>query len=369
MNREKKKILIIDDGMEDHKIWTNFLSSSQDSLYEFYSAYDGITGISMYEKIPIDCALLDYNLPDYNSLEVIQEIQSKNAGALPYPIIVLTGEGDEVVAAETIKMGASDYLAKDRVTSIDLVKAVKNAIDKHQLYQQLEEKKKDLQKFVSIVAHDLKAPMNRANVYCDMLKKTLGANLDEKSIDYIKKIEDDLVFSIKLISDLMEYANHIPRSRKPLTPIDLNKVLERAKNNLEISIQEKKAVIQSDALPIIMGDEVGLVQLFQNLIGNALKFFDKELLQIKITASHKDGNHQIRIQDNGIGIDPKYYTSIFEPFKRLHSRSDYPGSGIGLATCKMIVEQHKGTIIVRSEPGKGSTFIISFPMLKNKKAA
>ena len=152
------------------------------------------------------------------------------------------------------------------------------------------------------------------------------------------------------------------RSHKELVEVDLNDTLKRATENLEIYIQESKASIEATTLPKILGCETSLVQLFQNIITNSIKFNESEAPIVKIDILEiEEGKSCISISDNGIGIKEKHLQSIFSPFKRLHSKSKYPGSGIGLSTCKIIMEQLMGDIWAESKEGKGTTFYLSFP--------
>ena len=159
----------------------------------------------------------------------------------------------------------------------------------------------------------------------------------------------------RLINDLLEYSR-VTTKGKPLVKVDLSVVLGMAVSNLRNKIQETGTVILNDELPCVQGDEIQLMQVFQNLIDNAIKFNRKELPRIFIKSKLKENIAIISVQDNGIGIDEKYKDRIFVIFNRLHGGKDYPGTGIGLAICKRIIERHGGKIWFDSEPGKGTTF-------------
>jgi len=148
---------------------------------------------------------------------------------------------------------------------------------------------------------------------------------------------------------------------KPFQPTDCQAVLNQVLANLKVAIEESGAVITQDHLPMVMADESQMAQLFQNLINNAIKFRGKASPQVHISAEQKEKDWVFSVRDNGIGIDPQYYERIFMLFQSLHSREEYPGTGMGLAICKKIVERHGGRIWVESEPGKGSTFYFTIP--------
>jgi chemotaxis family two-component system sensor kinase Cph1 len=164
----------------------------------------------------------------------------------------------------------------------------------------------------------------------------------------------------RLISDLLAFSRVAARG-DAFQPADLEDALGQALRNLEAGINSVQATIAHDPLPTLSVDAGQIRQLFQNLIGNALKFHSEQPPKIHIGALRQDGRWVFSVRDNGIGIDPQYYEKIFQIFQRLHTRKDYPGTGIGLAICKKIVERHGGTIWVESQPGQGSTFYFSIP--------
>jgi light-regulated signal transduction histidine kinase (bacteriophytochrome) len=164
-----------------------------------------------------------------------------------------------------------------------------------------------------------------------------------------------------LINDLLEFSRVTTRGREP-EPTNCEFVLNQVSSNLEIYIKENKATVSHDPLPEIIADSTQLVQVFQNLIINGIKFHSEEAPKIHTSAGKKESEWVFSVQDNGIGIDPQYSGKIFEVFKRLHKKEEYPGTGIGLAICKKIVERHGGHIWVESELGKGSTFYFTLPI-------
>jgi light-regulated signal transduction histidine kinase (bacteriophytochrome) len=171
---------------------------------------------------------------------------------------------------------------------------------------------------------------------------------------------DGAVRMQSLISGLLEYSRIGTRGKEP-QQTDASTALNRAMANLEISISESGAEITSDSLPAVYFDDVQLSQLFQNLISNAIKFRGEQPPRIHISAAHLDDRWRFSVADNGIGIESQYAERIFLIFQRLHSREEYPGTGIGLSICKKIVERHNGKIWVESKPGDGSTFYFTVP--------
>jgi light-regulated signal transduction histidine kinase (bacteriophytochrome) len=163
-----------------------------------------------------------------------------------------------------------------------------------------------------------------------------------------------------LINALLAYARAGTKAGD-LTLADCNDIVECSTTNLQVEIEKNSAIVTHEQLPTLLADHIQIIQLFQNLIGNSIKFRGEEPPRVHISAEHKEKEWVISICDNGIGIDPKHYTSIFDNFQRLHDSSKYPGNGIGLAICKKIVENHGGRIWVDSMPGKGSVFKFTIP--------
>jgi light-regulated signal transduction histidine kinase (bacteriophytochrome) len=164
----------------------------------------------------------------------------------------------------------------------------------------------------------------------------------------------------RLIEDLLSYARLESQDRH-FVPVDCAAVLDDVVQLLEGEIRDTRAEVTSSALPTVMGDQAQLVQLFQNLIGNGIKYHGTRPPRIHVSAQRQDGAWVFSVSDNGIGIEPEQHQRIFEIFRRLHTQSEYPGTGIGLAVCRRVVERHGGTLWVESEPGQGSTFLFTIP--------
>jgi PAS domain S-box-containing protein len=222
----------------------------------------------------------------------------------------------------------------------------------------LERTNTDLQQFAFIASHDLQEPLRKMASFSELLAQKYHGRLDEDADRYIHYIVDGAKRMRLLISDLLSFSRV---ERKPIKfePLSLNEVVDQAIEYLTMSIQETGAKVTRDTLPQIPGDAELLAQVFQNLIGNAIKFCRLDVpvaVHVGVEADGKDW--VISVRDNGIGIEPAYLEQIFVIFKRLHSQAEYPGTGIGLAISKKVVERHGGTLTVASEPGKGSVFFI-----------
>ena len=212
-----------------------------------------------------------------------------------------------------------------------------------------------MEEFAYVASHDLQEPLRAVTSYAQLLARKYQDNLDAKAYKYIKYIVEGATRMQQLIEDLLEFSRVGTRA-KALVPTDCDNVLNQVLENLKIAIAESRARVTHDPLPTVMGDEIQLIQLFQNLIGNAIKFRCEEPLRIHISVETREKEWLFSVRDNGIGIETEYFERIFTIFQRLHSKSEYPGTGIGLAVCKKIVERHGGRIWIKSKPGTGTTF-------------
>jgi len=223
----------------------------------------------------------------------------------------------------------------------------------------LEHSNAELERFAYIASHDLQEPLRMVSSFTQLLEKRYKDKLDADAHDFINFAVDGARRMQNLINDLLAYSRVSPRG-KPFEPTNTEEVFEAAVANLQIAIKESKSKVTHDALPSVMADEGQLVQVFQNLISNGIKFRGKEPPRVQVSAMHKEGEWVFSVKDNGIGIDPQYFDRVFIIFQRLHGH-EYPGTGAGLSIAKRIVERHGGRIWVESEPGKGSVFYFSIP--------
>ena len=237
-----------------------------------------------------------------------------------------------------------------------------------ELNDNLSQSNSELEKFAYIASHDLQEPLRKIQAFGDRLHSTLDSNVNEKALDYVDRMQKASTRMRDLIDDLLKFS-HVGSYKYNLRELDLNKLLVSVTDDLQVAITEKNAQLTVESLPIVMAEKNQLYQVFLNIISNALKFSKQgQAVQIRVYAEEKLVDEQtfwqISIEDNGIGFDPQYSDKIFEIFQRLHGRSKYEGTGIGLAVCKKIIDRHNGKISVESELGKGSRFILLLPALE-----
>jgi PAS domain S-box-containing protein len=221
--------------------------------------------------------------------------------------------------------------------------------------EELERSNAELGQFAYVASHDLQEPLRMVSSYTQLLVRRYGERFDGDAKEFMAYVVDGAARMKQLIEDLLAYSRVGTRSRE-FHPVVVETSLRRAIGNLRAAIEEAGAAVSYDALPTIEADDLQLTQLFQNLIGNALKFRSASVPRVHILAKEAEHEWEFAVQDNGIGIEPQYFERIFMVFQRLHNKGEYPGTGIGLAICKKVVERHGGRMWVESRLGAGATF-------------
>ena len=225
---------------------------------------------------------------------------------------------------------------------------------------ELERSNRDLEDFAYISSHDMQEPLRKIANFSEMLAKQYQGQLDERAVRYFGYVTDGAKRMQALINDLLSYSR-VGRAELPLIAASLDDIIKGTLNDLHALIKENHAEISHDPLPTLKVNPSQMGQLLQNLITNAIKFHGDQPPQIHLAARQEDREWVISVRDNGIGFEPQYAESIFKVFNRLHNKEQYPGTGIGLAICKKIVERHGGRVWAESEPGQGATFYLTIP--------
>jgi PAS domain S-box-containing protein len=225
---------------------------------------------------------------------------------------------------------------------------------------ELERSNSELEQFAYVASHDLQEPLRMVSSYTQLVLRRYGERLDGDAKEFMAYVVDGAARMKQLIEDLLAYSRVGTRG-KEFKPVPVETAVRRAINNLRTAIEESGASITYDALPTVEADDVQLAQLFQNLMGNALKFRSASVPRIHILAKELESEWEFGVKDNGIGIEPQYFDRIFMVFQQLHTKGEFPGTGIGLAICKKVAERHGGRIWVSSTLGEGSTFHFTLP--------
>jgi signal transduction histidine kinase len=320
---------------------------------------------------PPDIVLADYNLPNWNGMGVLEVVLRKNPDI---PVILVSGSLKDVTAVECIKAGATDYVSKEGLARLpEVIRRALREKQEHSLRDQAEKdlarkveelarSNADLEQFAYVASHDLQEPLRMVTAYTQLLAERYHGKLDENADKFIGYASEGAQRMQVLIQDLLAFSR-VGRNGFASVSVDCNAVMAEVLQTLAAAIQESGAVITHADLPGVCADRTQVTQIFQNLIGNAIKFHGKPTPEVSIQAERVDQLWQFSVSDNGIGIAPENAENIFVVFKRLHARSEYPGNGIGLAICKKIVEHRGGRIWVEPQAASGSSFKFTLPGL------
>jgi signal transduction histidine kinase len=351
-------VLIIDDDMGDRMQIRRALAKSG-MAHQLVEAADIEEALLACDEKAFDAVIVDYNMPGLNGLGGIARLREKRP---LLPIIMSTGQGSEQVAAEAIKLGALDYIRKSDINEQTIRRAIESAMERTSLNRKVAEQQEALENFAKILVHDLKNPIATIQGFADLNEYELQKEdfNREKAVQGCRRIGRAARNMQAIIETLRQYTQL--DSRVEFGPVSMRAVVEGVVENMERTIRERGADIVYEDLPMVRGSAPQLAQLMQNLIGNGVKYCEAQKPEVHVAASRQEsGGWRMSVRDNGIGIAEQYLKDVFEPFKRLHSMDRYEGTGLGLATCRKIVERHGGTIWCESQEGKGTTFFFTLP--------
>jgi PAS domain S-box-containing protein len=329
------------------------------NITDVNKAVEDVTGYSRIQLIGTDFS--NY-FTDYNKAKAGYEEVFRNGFVRDYPLGIQHKNGE----VTPVLYNASVYKNEKGETigvfaaarDISQLKKAENKLEK--LVDKLEISNKELEQFAYVASHDLREPLRMITSFLQLLKIKSEDNLDENANDYINYAVDGAKRMDVMINDLLEYSRIGSQERK-FEYLLAEDIVDTVLTNLKTLIEEKNAIVIYDPLPLIYANEYQMVQLFQNLITNGIKYCSKKIPRINISAIVKDDEYVFSVRDNGIGIDKANLKRIFTIFQRLHTRDEYDGTGIGLAISKKILQKHRGKIWAESEPGKGTTFYFTLP--------
>jgi two-component system sensor histidine kinase/response regulator len=361
MAKQKLDILYIEDD-EDHMILFMDVLSAIDSFFPVVTHRENLaSGIEALADRDFDLVILDLGLAESQGLETLSRfiVHCPNT-----PIVVLTTNEDIQLSINAIKAGAQDFLVKGDISPNTLGRALRYAVERFEILNELEEKNQSLNTFAIAASHDLKTPLRNILLVIDFFRTDYAEWLPPEGVDSLDKIQGAGTRLFSLIDSLMEFMKAETRLVNS-GPVSIALCVQETLSLMSHIIEQTHAEISVDPnLPSVTGNEGLLIRVFQNLIGNALKYIKGRAPRIRVGAREEPHEIVIYVADNGIGIDEQYYERIFEPLKRLHTQQEYSGSGIGLAVCKRIVTAHDGRIWVESKPGEGSTFYFTLPKVQ-----
>jgi two-component system sensor histidine kinase/response regulator len=353
-------ILLVDDTLDNLKVLSRVLMVQG---YHIRKALNGRMALQACQTVIPDLILLDILMPDMDGYAVCQQIKA-DPRTTGVPIIFISALDAGFDKVRAFDIGGVDYIAKPFQVE-EVLARVKNQLtiqqlqkDLKNLNQKLLASNQELEQFAYAASHDLQSPLQSILGYTGVMSFKYRDNLNPEVLQYVHKINQAGLRMKYLIQDILEYSRLGTEQKEPEV-VDCQTVVAEVLENLAEEIAEKGAVIHCEPLPLVMGDRAKFLQLWQNLISNAIKFSSPQVspkIEIKSSPDQAMGLWRFMVQDNGIGIDSQHFQRIFEVFQRLHTYQEYPGTGIGMATCKKIVERYGGRIWLESTLGQGTTF-------------
>jgi signal transduction histidine kinase len=351
---ERTKILVIDDSEDDRLLYRRCLQKSVGGSYVVSEASRGEEGLARVDTDVFACVLLDYSLPGRNGVEILKRIRARHSFV---PVVMLTGQGNEKVAVAAMQEGAQNYISKATITPDTLEHVIQVAIQHCAMQKRIAEQWESLAIFARALAHDLKEPVRTIRSLLDLVSTEVS--LTGKSEAHFQSITKAAERMIALIDTVYYYTRLDGTEEFDRNICDANELVEAVQDNINQLIRERGAIIDCRRLPSIFVNRAQAMQVFQNLICNAIQHGATEP-RISVAAEEAADNWVFRVTDNGPGISEADIEKVFKPFKRL-SRHDTQGLGLGLAICKGIVEQHGGKIWCESKSDHGATFKFTLP--------
>ena len=330
----------------------------------FYNTFE-VTPDETVGKLIYDIGDRQWDIPSLRTL--LEDILPKNTQFIDYEV----SHKFQTIGQKIMLLNARQIYQEVIGTPIILL-AIEDITERKraeeklkQTLEELERSNKDLEQFAYAASHDLQEPLRTVSNFSQLLAKRYQGELDAKADQFIGFIVDGSTRMQQMIDNLLAYSRVSTRA-KPFEPTDCETLFDQALANVKMAIEESDALVTHDPLPTVMADASQMVQLFQNLLSNAIKF-RKEKPRIMVSAAQRGNEWLFSVKDNGIGIAPEFMEHIFKVFQREHASAEYPGTGVGLAICKKIVERHGGMIWVESQAGRGSTFYFTIPVRRGEK--
>jgi hypothetical protein len=349
-------LLIVDDSPAERQLMALTLGDAFPEA-DIRSTGHPALAMQMCAEHAFDCVLMDYNMPDMDGLVLAHQLKAEHSYLAT---VLMTSFGDEMLAAEALRSGISDYIPKTRITKESLQRTVGRSIQACSLARVIDEQRGELENFAYALAHDFKQPIRQIITFAELVFDKIGSHDDDEVRQHLTFLSDAAGRLGRLVDVMSQYTllNRPPE----LADVDLSKVVESVRVQLAPFIAERQGEFVSPrSAPRVRGNETLMTQVLQNLVMNGLRYNKSPAPRVEMTARKEEGHWIIDVSDNGVGIEAAYLTEIFKPLMRLHNASEYPGSGLGLTLARKAVLAQEGAIWCDSEPGGGSVFHVQLP--------
>jgi signal transduction histidine kinase len=358
-----KTVLVVDDSDAEREIVALTLGAAFPGVEVRLAAHPQIAR-EMCGQEGFDCVILDYNMPQTDGVTLAGELKASSAYL---PIILMTSVGDEMLAAEALRSGISDYIPKSRITAESIRRTVDRSIHVCGQARLIDEQRGELENFAYALAHDFKQPIRQITTFTQMIAEEVEPEQREGLRQHLTFLGDAARRLGKLVDVMSQYTllNQPPE----LADVDLGEVMSSVRGSLGPYLEERGGELIAPAKPpMVRGNETLMTQVIQNLVNNGLLYNQSRTPKVELSVQRRGDHWDISIADNGVGIEPEYLADIFKPLVRLHTGSEYPGSGLGLTLARKAVLAQNGLIWCESELGRGSVFHVRLPAVAKARA-
>ncbi len=386
-DRNIRRILVIDDDPADRTLYRVFLNTDSENSYHFEETDSGEEAVRLCNQEKYDCVLLDYYLSDQNGLQILDKLIKVYGRSVP--IIMLTGQGSETIAMESLRAGAMDYLPKRQASASSLTRTVNNQIEKTQLRnsvnyhleeleirnKELTRKHEEIQRFYQTVSHELKTPLTSMKEFVSIILEDLAGPISDEQREYLELVYRGCIQMTNNVNDLLDVTRiETGKYSLEVSPTNLPVVVNHVVKQMQVTAKKKSINLSlsvAENIPVIPLDEGRIEQVISNLIGNAIKFTNQGgavSVKLELDSTIED-RVSIFVIDNGKGIEGDLLDNVFERLFQVNPETNLDstetskaGLGLGLTISRELVSLHGGQLSVQSELGKGSTFCVSLPV-------
>jgi signal transduction histidine kinase len=349
-------LLIVDDD-EAERILTARVARQTFPAALIETASGAVGAREACDRQPFDCVIHEYNMPGMDGLACAQRLRA----SFPYlPIVMSTGYGDEMLAAHAVTSGVTDYIPKSRISQQSLLRVVENAIRITRQARVIDEQRSELENFAFALAHDFKQPIRQIMTFANLVTEAIHEDRAREAGPHLGFLND----AARRLGNLVDVMSQYTLLSQPpaIDDIALDEVLANLRLLLAPYIEERGAQVTFGPLPRVRGNEALVGQVLQNLVVNGLKYNTSPAPCVHIAGGEAAGDCVLRVKDNGIGIAPQYAEEIFKPLVRLHTKAEYPGTGLGLTLARKALTAMNGSIVCHCPVGGGTEFVVRLPL-------